>query len=181
MEDFAADAGHDRATYDAVVFYHMLTDTPHDSDPWPYNHIRQAIEAIPTLPQGIVILHHGLVAWPDWPIWSNLVGIPKLGTNTVGFADLAIHVQNPQHPITQGLGDWTMHDETYQIAEPDQHCDILLTTTAPTSMKALAWAHTVGQARIACIQSGHGPTAWNHPSFRQLLTQAIAWSARKTD
>lgn len=177
MEDFADDRGGDRPSYDAVVFYHMLVQTPQDGDPWPLGRVRKAIEAIPSTKQGVVILHHGLVAWPEWPVWSNLVGIPEKGRNIVGFSDMAIHVEKPDHPIARGLTDWVMYDEFYHVAEPAAHCDVFLTTNTPGSMRSLAWTHTVGQARIACMQNGHGPQAWNHPSFRQLLTQAIRWSA----
>lgn len=179
MEDFAGDVGRDRGSYDAAVHYHMLTSIPQDSDPWPRGHIRKAIEAIPTMRQGVVILHHGLVAWPEWQVWSELVGIRDRTGNKVGFADVQIEVASSQHPITQGLKPWTMHDETYLISEPDSKCEILLTTKTSGSMRTLAWAHTIGEARVVCIQSGHGPSSWNAPQFRRLLTQAIAWSARK--
>ena len=148
MEDFAADIGKDRDRYEAVVFFHMLEGTPTGHEPWPANFYRGAIEQIPQRSQGIMVLHHGLVAWQDWPLWSDIVGIPNRNGNKVAYCDVSLQVADPEHAITNGLADWVMNDETYLIDEPGEDSHVLFRTNTPGSMKALAWTRHVGKAPI---------------------------------
>jgi type 1 glutamine amidotransferase len=88
-------------------------------------------------------------------------------------------VADPDHPITQGVADWGMVDETYDMAEPGPGCCVLLTTDHPRSMKALAWTRERGGSRVFCLQCGHDGRAWAHESFRTVLRRGVLWAARR--
>jgi type 1 glutamine amidotransferase len=142
--------------------------------------------------KGLVIVHHGIGSYLEWPEFWKIMGarwyhvktfvdgLEKFSfpsdTNDVRFR---VHVVDPQNPVTKGLKDYDMIDETYQAFDvfPDTHP--LLTTDSPLSNKIIAWEKTYGQGRVVCIQSGHGPDAYVNPNFQQFLRQAIRWTARR--
>lgn len=174
LDDFAADAGKVRDWYDVVVFYNHHQETP-ASD----THQRATLERLGETEQGIVVLHHGLLAFRDWPLWDQVVGIEDRGVGYDHDQQLTIHVADPDHPITRGVGDFAMVDETYKIDEPGPDSHVLLTTDHPKSMEAIAWTRTYGKSRVFCYESGHDASAFDNPHFRTVLGRGIAWAARR--
>lgn len=188
MEDFVADLGNVRPTYDVVLLFNWRMDTPtDDGDRWPKG-TQQALRQLGTTSQGIVVLHHALASFPQWPFWSELVGIPhqdRIFTLDRDL-DLELHAQlhvdvvDAEHPITQGMEAWDMVSEAwgYFSGRPDANCHILLATDHPKMpLGALAWTHTFGQARVFCLQPGHDDNSWSHPLFRTVLMRGIQWAA----
>ena len=55
----------------------------------------------------------------------------------------------------------------------------LFPTTQPKNGKPLGWSHECGKSRVVYLQLGHGPEAFNHESYRQLVAQSIRWTARR--
>jgi len=179
MEDFCADAGGARDTYAAAVFYHFHQATPSGQGPWYEAPMKGALERIGETPQGIVVLHHAILAFPRWPFWAELVGIADRSFSYHVAQTLEVHVPNAEHPITRVLQPWTQVDETYLMADPGAGSEVLLTTAHPKSMTCLAWAREFGQARVFCLQLGHDRLAYEHPSFREVLGRGVQWVARR--
>lgn len=174
LENWVHDWGHVRRQYDVTLFYNMHMDMPGGP-------IREALEELPERPKGVFILHHALLAWPDLPVWSDLVGIKDRSFAYHPEQMLPVQVAKPHHPVVGGLTPWTMPEETYIVAEPDAASEVLLTTDHPLSMKSLAWTRYCGQARVFCFQCGHDRRAWEHPSFREVVARAIRWCAGRLD
>ncbi len=181
MEDFVTDPAEKRDWYDIVLFYHMLMETPTSDSPWYMERALETLGRLGETEQGIVMLHHSLVAFPEWPLWHDLVGIKDYAFKDYHLDQtVRIEVANPDHPITQGLpADWEMPDETYEMSEPDRGNEILLTLDHPQSMRACAWTHTYRNARVFCLQSGHDDRTYTIPAFQRTLSQALRWCARR--
>jgi len=76
MDDFASSPLEVRESYNAVLFYIMLMQGPtNEGQPWYAGRPKDALEHLGSTPQGIFVLHHALLAYPQWPVWSELVGI----------------------------------------------------------------------------------------------------------
>jgi uncharacterized protein len=181
LDDFVADEGKTRSTYDAVVFYNFHQETPGavEDDPWYRRGMRAALEQLGESDQGIVLIHHALLAFRKWPFWGDLVGIEQRGFGYHPNEHVPVHVADPEHPITQGLSDWEIVDETYTVDEPGPDNHVLLTTDHPKSMRTLAWTRTFKQARIFCYESGHDARAYENPTYQTVLARGIAWVARR--
>jgi len=177
LEDFVADEGRVREFYDVVVFYNFHREPPSETERRWGKATREAIEELTTSPRGILVLHHALLAFPNWPFWSDLIGIADRSFGFHMNQTVLVEIADPEHPVTRGLSPWTMIDETYTMAEPGQGSHVLLTTYHLNSMKALAWARSAGQARVLCIQSGHGHEAYSNRNFRILIERSIQWLA----
>jgi uncharacterized protein len=172
MEDYIHTPVPVRDQYDAVVFYHMLM-------PGPEGGIKAALERVGSTEYGIVVMHHALLAHPEWPLWSDVVGIPNRKFWFHHDQQIKVEVVNPQHPITKGLKSWDMVDETYTMADAGEGSDILLTVDHPKSMKTIGWAREFKKSRVFCLESGHDNHSWANSNFREVLRRGILWSSRK--
>ena len=175
MDDFAADVGKVRDQYDVVVFYNMHMETPAAE-----TQIRSALEGLGAIAsQGIFVLHHAILAYPEWSLWSDLVGIEDRGFGYHMNQEIRVEIARADHPITRGLEAWDMVDETYTMNIPGEESEILLRVEHPRSMSAIAWTHQFEQARVFCLQSGHDNLTYVEPGFRAVVQRGIEWCAGK--
>jgi len=172
MDQFFALPAAERDAFDVLLFYHMLMPTPKD----------KALEALTHLgstEQGLVMLHHALLAYPQWPVWTDIMGIANRKFGYHHDQKLHVKVVNTEHPITKGLKSWDMIDETYTMADAGEGSEILLTTEHPKSMKTLGWTRQHKKSRVFCFESGHDNQTWVDPNFREVLRRGVLWCARK--
>ena len=177
--DFASSPEEVRDGYDAVVFYIMPGGAPSDDSPWFGGKPKSAFEHLGETAQGIVMLHHAILAYPDWPVWDAMVGLKnRVITQYQHDETIPVHVALPQHPIVRGITPWTILDETYVLHDPGPDSQVLLTTDHPACMRSLAWTRTYRNARVFCYQSGHDHQAYEDASFRSELANGILWAAQ---
>lgn len=163
----------DQKEYDTVVFYNFHR-------PYPTEKQAKAILSLTKRGQGMVILHHAILAFPEWDAYSDMCGIDSRAD--FGYfpkQTLQMQVTDPTHPITQGLADWEMGDETYTMKSAGEDSTILLTVDHPNSMDVIGWAREYGNSRIFCLQSGHDNVTYSNPNFREVLRRGIQWCAKQ--
>ena len=141
--------------------------------------------------KAFVVLHHAIASYQQWPEYSKIIGAHYyLEKTTVDGVEKArstyqhglhfkIHVVEPNHPVTRGVSDFEIHDETYNLFDVAKDVQTLLTTDESQSNKVIGWAKTYGPARVVYLQSGHDHFAYENPSYQQILRQAIRWAARR--
>lgn len=169
--------------YDVLVFYDMHQEI---SDEAKADFVARLKEG-----KGLVVLHHAIASYQDWPEYSKIIGahyylqptvvdgVQKARSAYKHGVHFTIHVADPKHPITRGLKDYETMDETYRLFDVAKECHPLLTTEEPESNQVIAWTKTYEGARVVYIQSGHDHTSYENPGFRQVLRQAIRWAAKK--
>jgi len=166
------------STYDVAVFYDMHQAREPHWQSW-----------LQVLRRGkpSVFLHHSLGSYVDWTEYQDIVGghanfskriVP--GTPNATFQhDVSFHVRlaDPDHPITAGLHDFDIVDETYDkfSVKPEVHS--LLTTDQPGSGRIVGWTNAYGGSRVVYIQLGHDHTAYDNPNYRALVERSILWTA----
>jgi type 1 glutamine amidotransferase len=178
LENYVADFGRVGERYDAVVFYNYHQDVTDDG-------LRPetagVLQELGETEQGIVLWHHGLVAFPRWRLWAELSGLEDRSFAAHKGQTVRVEVADSGHPITAGLDTWEMVDETYAMEAAPGDGEILLRVDHPLSMKAIAWTRQQGRARVFCCQSGHDRQAYASASFRTVLGRGIRWAARDLD
>jgi len=180
LDDFASAPEEVRDAYDVVVFYIMFPGEPtNDGIPWYSGEPRTALDHLGTTKQGIVVLHHAVVSYPDYSLWTELVGIGTRNATPHFDVTIRTEVADSDHPISQGIQPWKMVDESYEMDSPDQDSRPLLTTDHPDSMRVLAWTRQFRNARVFCYQSGHDEQAWKNPAFRTILGRGILWTVEQ--
>jgi len=181
MDDFASSPKEVRQGYDVVLFYIMLMETPATEGlPWYSGQPKTALEELGETAQGIVVLHHAILAYPKWPVWNNIVGIQNRQFGYHVGQNIHVEIADATHPITRGMKAWDMTDETYTMDDAGADSRILLTVQHPKSMKAVAWTRSYRQARVFCFQSGHDNATWPNASFRKVLKRGILWASGRT-
>jgi type 1 glutamine amidotransferase len=172
-----------RSKYNVLVFYHM----------WQTITDEQAKDFVDCIRQGkpVVALHHSICAFDDWPEYWNIIGGKYFHKPTTFrekeyaacsyIHDLHFNVKNanPKHPVTKGVRDFEIFDETYKGYYVADGVTALLTTNEPSSTPIIGWAKKYGKARIVVLQSGHDTPTFENPNFRKLLKQAIEWVYKK--
>jgi uncharacterized protein len=185
LEDFAASPEAVRDGYDVVVFYLMFMDGPSDDkSPWYAGKPKAALARVLAGARGVVLLHHAIMAYPKWDVWSDAVGIANRSNAPEHFSyhlNQTVPLQAaPTHVITRGLGDFSWPDETYQMNGAGAGSDVILTTTHERSMGSIAWTRErKGGGRTFVFQSGHDDQTWREHNFRELLRRGILWSAKR--
>ena len=141
--------------------------------------------------KGFVVVHHAIASYQKWPEYAKIIGaryyLEKTNVDGVEKArsvykhgmHFKVHVVDPSHPVTRGVSDFEIHDETYNLFDVANDVHPLLTTEEPESNKVIGWAKNYGKARVVYLQSGHDHFAYENPNYQQILRQAIRWAAKR--
>jgi type 1 glutamine amidotransferase len=170
-----------RRKYDVLILY----DFTRDLDQTGKRNLREFVAS----GKGIVVLHHALLDYPEWPWWSEeVVGgryrlkrEGEIPASTVKDGQQISVAPQGEHAITAGMGPFQVVDETYKGMYFSPKVRPLLTTDNPNSDRFLAWIGPCATSRVVAIQLGHGPTIFGHPSYRALVHNAILWSAGRLE
>jgi type 1 glutamine amidotransferase len=178
IEHFASSPEEVRDAYDAIVFYGMDQGVPEEEGRRAGGNPKAAIERIVEQGQGVVILHHALLAWEKWDLWNKLIGFDNRNFKYKEGLELGIEVADEGHAITQGASGFAIVDEGYVLhGDHDGQGAVLLTTEHENAMDQVAWARQHGDCRVFCLALGHDNEAWSNAGFREILGRGIAWSA----
>ena len=167
-----------RDRYDVLVLHDMPKTLGEDGQ----RHLRDFAES----GKGVVVIHHAIVSYPDWDWYRDLIGARYLEQPAGGLpASTYRHDETMritvarQHPVTAGLVDFTLRDETYKGMWLAPGNTVLLTTDNPTGDPPVAWVSTYDKSHVVTIQLGHGPESHHDASYRRLILNAIRWSAAR--
>jgi uncharacterized protein len=167
--------------YDAIVMYDMVgAFTPEQ---------QQAFVALLNEGIGVVSLHHNLGAHRGWDEFAKIIGGKFIFEPTTlegktyqastwsHGEDLKVTVEDREHPITQGLDDFEIHDETYGGYFTSSNVHVLLKTDHPKNDPEVAWTTKYGNSRVFYLMLGHDRLAWENPAYSKLLDRGIRWAA----
>jgi uncharacterized protein len=168
-----------RDKYDVLVFYHMWQEITEEQSKNFSECIRNG--------KPVVALHHSICAYDDWPEYFNIIGGKYFHKPTVingreypacsyiHDMHFTVRIEDKKNPVTSGLSDFEIFDETYKGYYIEPGVTPLLTTDESSSNHVIGWATEYGKARVVTLQSGHDVPTFENPSFRKLLKQSIEW------
>lgn len=88
-----------------------------------------------------------------------------------------VHVEKA-HPVTEGVADFEIRDEHYQLADVAGDADILLTSSSETGGNQTAgYVRSMGEGRLCVLTPGHIYEVWQNPMFQRLMKNALDWCA----
>lgn len=196
-------------TMDGITFTHAPqkddSELFEDTSQWKYNVIvlynmgqkisekrRKNFMALLQKGVGVVTMHHALACWQDWPDFANKIvggkfylkdteenGVVRKTSGYKHGVDFTVHIEDPNHPITKGLKDFAIHDETYCRYSVSPKVHVITTTDEPTCEKAIGWTLGCGPARTCYLINGHDAKAYENPNYLKLVSNAIRWAAKK--
>ena len=153
--------------YDVVLFYGSggtITDAKQEQGLWNFVHQGGGIVAV-----------HATDANKNSDIYWELLGGRFTGH---GSGTYAVHVYDPDHPITAGMSRFEISDETYAHQYHKNACmRCLLRMDRGSERQSMAWVQEFGKGRVFTTGFGDNRGAWNNPQFQRLVVRALYWSA----
>ncbi len=135
---------------------------------------------------GMVFLHHSLASHPEWPEYVQLIGgkymHPKYIPDSSLWSDyrhdivLNVKVLDQSHPVTEGMDDFEILDEGYSHTTRLPGVQPLLETSHPDCDRYIGWTHPVKNSKVVYLMGGHDKHAYENPSFRKLVSNAINYT-----
>lgn len=168
-------------TYDVIVLYDMWQPITEEAKA---DFVRVVKEG-----KGLVALHHSLGSYQNWDEYFQMIGgkyfleprtengVKKPGSTYKHDVRFKVRVAGGDHPVTRGVTDFEILDETYGGFGVLPGATTLLTTDEPTSTPTIGWAKTYGAASVVYLELGHDHNAFESPNYRKLVAQAIRWTA----
>jgi type 1 glutamine amidotransferase len=164
---------------DVLVQYDLIRDVSHDD--------KASLRAFAEAGKGIVILHHAICSFTNWPWWWQEVAgglylnepFDGKGPSTFHHDEqIRVKVVKP-HPATQGVRDFEIFDETYNKMWISPRVDVLLRTDHPKSDGPVMWVSPYAASRVVVLQLGHGREANTNPNWQRLVRNAILFAGGK--
>ena len=169
-----------RNKYNTVLWYNINWDTPKEDAV-----LRKYLEnEIGNSDQGIVLIHHALLNFQNWDVYTNICGLRERGAG-IGFKyfpneTVKGYIVDSKPPITMGISNFSLIDETYNIGEPEEPGNhILISTDNKTSMKNLAWTRKYKNSRVFAYASGHDNKVYADANYRKIVHRALCWTANR--
>ena len=168
-----------RSKYDVLVFYHMWQEITDEQ-------ARNFSECIRD-GKPLVVLHHSICAYDNWPEYFNIIGGKYFHKPTIingkeyqacsyiHDVHFKVKIVDKSNPVTKGVKDFDIFDETYKGFYVEEGVTPLLKTDDPSSNPVIGWSKKYGKSRIVTLQSGHDVPTFINPDFRKLLRQSIEW------
>ena len=168
--------------YDVIVCYDMVKELSSEQ--------QHGLIALLNRGIGLVSLHHNLGSNLEWPEYHQVIGGTWLwkkrtidgkeyGPSTYEHGQvIPIKIADKAHPITNGLSDFVIHDETYGNTYVSPSVHVLLAAENPKNVSPFAWVTRYGKSRVVYFQAGHDAEAWKHSTFQTILQRSIRWAAR---
>jgi type 1 glutamine amidotransferase len=92
--------------------------------------------------------------------------------------DFTVYPLFKEHPITQGIGAFAVHDEFY-VQSYDDGVEIHMAAFDRGIAYPMVWTRSEGRGQVAYLAPGHSERVWDLSPYRQLVRQAVAWLSQK--
>ncbi len=94
-----------------------------------------------------------------------------------GGGRFTVYIYDKEHPITAGLEDFEIQDETYSHHYHRNACmRCLARMDRGNERQCMAWVSHVGKGRVFNTGLGHDRNAFGNPQFQRLMVRAIYWA-----
>lgn len=133
---------------------------------------------------GLLALHTAVVCFDAEPIWHELCGAAwhweQSSHPSLGAAEVSITEEGRDHPITAGVGDFSIVDEIYGFLDEQPGLVPLLVGSHGGRRHPLLWARAVGAGRVVTDLLGHDAGSIDHPVHGPMLCRAARWAGGAT-
>jgi type 1 glutamine amidotransferase len=89
-----------------------------------------------------------------------------------------VNMENANHPIAAGVGDFEVEDEIY-ISAYEPTLQILASAQWHGRAHPMAWVKNFGQGRVFYTTLGHTADTFMRPAMQQLITQGAHWAGSR--
>ena len=165
-------------TYDLTMICKGNHVAPHDQGPWLEEGVTEVnakeFEEYVRKGKGLMIIHAGLF----FDKKSNTDYVELVGGIFVTHpqrCDVEIKVTS-KHPIMNGVEDFMIRDEHYEIELCGENEGILFYTHSGVGgVQVGGYTKSIGTGRICVLTPGHIVEVWQNPMFQKLVSNSMEW------
>ncbi len=174
IEDAAEWSPERMAGYELVLLTKANNVSSADRTPWASDAMQAAFAGFVRAGNGLLVVHSGSAGYADATVLRGLIG----GSFASHPAQCTVEVQPlAGHMLTAGLEPFEVFDEHYMMELDDSSADVFLSTTSEHATQPGGWTRREGEGRVCVLTPGHNLEVWLHPSYRQLICNALQWCA----
>ncbi len=164
-EDLDALVAPNLDAYDLIVFYYTVGEISDAQKNGLLNHIASG--------KGYVGVHSAADSFRGCPEYRAMVG----GHFVIHprYREYQVSIVDSEHPITQGLDEFTVTDEQY-ITDYDPRVHVLASALWKGDAMPVAWTKSWGDGRVFYLALGHDAKACQHEMFPILLQRGALWA-----
>lgn len=168
----------DLTNYDACVFGTGFTRTERQPD----GSVTRVSDLAPAEEEGLfqyVSNGGGLVGIHGTAWWIGGRAVDLIGGHANWHppgSTFTVHIEDADHPTTQGVQDFDVEDEIY-ISAYDPHIHVLASAEWFGKAHPMAWVKRYGSGRVFYTTLGHGPGTFERPGMQKFITQGAKWAA----
>ena len=120
---------------------------------------------------------HATDAFKDSDVYWKLLG-GRFTTH--GGGKFMLRIEDKKHPITAGMDDFEISDETYQNKNhPEAKMHHLGRIDRGNEQQSMVWVQEFGKGRVFNTTLGHGQQAFDNPQFQRLVVRGLYWAAKR--
>ena len=121
---------------------------------------------------GLVALHSATDSFVESDAYVELIGSHFRSHKPL--YSLSVDVKGVDHPMTARMENFEIFDELYTLERLDRRkVQVLATVTWGDQSEPVVYVKQEGAGRVCYIALGHGPEAFAHRTFQQLVYRAI--------
>jgi len=140
------------------------------------SHQAQALLSFVQRGGGLVGIHAATCSFQDSEVYMDLIAGKFI--RHPEHQVITIEIEDPEHPITQGLESFEVPDELYLMETQPARYHLLATCPFEAEQVHVAWAREEGEGRVYYCSLGHGPESLSHPSVQQLHLRGAEWAGK---
>lgn len=128
---------------------------------------------------GFLAVHSGLAYTEErCADYVELVGAAFRGHPPRCTVDL--HATKPEHPILEGVQDFTIRDEHYQMEMLCGDAEVFLESRSEKGgVQPAGYTREMGAGRLCALTPGHTLDVWEDANFQRLFTNAAEWCMKE--
>lgn len=153
--------------YDLIVFYYTVGTITDAQKNGLLNFVASG--------KGFAGFHSAADSFRECPEYSAMVG--GYFTTHPSYREYQVSVVDPEHPITEGITEFSVEDEQY-ILDFDPRVNVLCSALWKGKAMPVAWTKNWGEGRVFYLALGHDPAACQHEMFCLLLQRGALWAGR---
>ena len=97
-----------------------------------------------------------------------------------GGGTFTVYIYDHEHPITKGLKDFEIQDETYaHNYHRNAQMRSLTRMNRGNERQSMGWVSSYGKGRVFYTSNGHDRRAWENPHFQRLVVRGAYWAASR--
>jgi len=164
-------------SYDLILFYDFV----------PGMELKDSVVFLTLAREGkpMLFLHHSLCSFQRWDGYMQMVGgkyvMAGFSSDSSAFSDyrhdidLYVEVLDPDHPVSRGIENFTIHDEGYSNILLADQIHPLFGTSHPDCSPIVGWVNRFDRSTCIYLMFGHDKQAYSNESFKQILRNSIQW------